>query len=262
MKNNLYDMYMARRYLPLTDDYINSVFEKIIEKDQEVLNYVNNFKIENTENGSLGTYSIEDKEIVIDKERIIHSNPGVAINKSLYALEVIYHELQHAKNLMKIDEGKDDIESTVLKYALKEYAIMNNLDFSRDYELDELGLLRARIKDNYETNPGERIAEIKAWKELVNLLKNQRNTRDLLAVRTMLFYSYIRGYHDNNYYIDAPTLDFLLNTEQFHDLKILKRRLKSKQYNLDTRLLCGLPITYEEYDKKVLQKVKLQKRKH
>ena len=33
-----------------------------------------------------------------------------------------------------------------------------------------------------------------------------------------------------------------------------------KDYSLDTRLLCGLPISYKEYNDEILLKLRLQKK--
>ncbi len=129
-----------------------------------------------------------------------------------------------------------------------------NLDHLSDF------FLRINTKANYETDPGERLAEIKAWKYMVNLLKNQRTSDDLLKARTMLYASYIRGYKDNRYYLDPPTYEFLLKTGMFYPFNWLKNRVEKKDYSFETRITYGLPITKEEYDEKVLQKVKLKRK--
>ena len=122
-------------------------------------------------------------------------------------------------------------------------------------------LLHYDIIQNYETNPGERLAEIRAWKFLVQLLKNQRISTDLLISRTCLYYSYIRGYHDNRYYLECPTYQFLMNTKMFYEYYWLNQKIKNKDYCFETRLMYGLPITEKEYQEKILQKVKLQRKK-
>ena len=77
----------------------------------------------------------------------------------------------------------------------------------------------------------------------------------------MLYYSYIGGYKNNNYYLEPPTYEFLLKTGLFHDLAFVKKEFEKKEYSLDKRLMCGLPISYEEYDYDILKKVKLKKKK-
>ena len=77
----------------------------------------------------------------------------------------------------------------------------------------------------------------------------------------MLYYSYIRGYEDNRYYLDPPTYTYLLMNRMFNNYKYLKKRVDSNDYSLDTRILCGLPITYQEYDRVLLRKLGLQRSK-
>ncbi len=259
MRTKIYDLYTENIENSIDENYLNEAFQIMISKEKDLLPYVNDFKIAENKLDAIGTYSVDEKEITIDLNKINNNAANNLANQALIGLEVIRHELEHARNLKKLFEGKDDIESFVIKCSLKDYAVRNNMDYSWDYDLGETALLSMRINDNYEKNPGERIAEIKAWKYMVNLLKNRPYTDDLLVARSMLYYSYIRGYENPNY-LDAPTLSFLLEAELFHDLLFLKRRIDKKNYNLDTRLLCGLPINNEEYDKKILQKVRLQKR--
>ena len=111
-------------------------------------------------------------------------------------------------------------------------------------------------------DPEERLSEIKAWKYLVNLLKNQRTTPDLLTARSNLYYAYVRGYKDNGYYIDAPTYQYLLKMGMYHQYYLFKRRVEEeKDYSFETRLTYGLPLNSStEYDKKILEKVRLRKR--
>ena len=259
MVTKIYDHYMKNNDKDIDNNFLNKSFQLMIENEKELAPYINDFKLLSNDLDALGTYSIEDREITIDVDKINNHNASIITNKALIGIEVIRHEMEHARNLKRLLEGRDDIESFVVKCALKDYAIRHNLDYSYDYDLGETSLLSMRIHDNYDTNPGERIAEIKAWKYLVNLLKNRPHTNDLLTARSMLFYSYIRGYEKDNY-LDAPTLSFLLETEMFHDLLFLKRKNDKKKYSLDTRLLCGLPITQNEYDNEILQKVRLKKR--
>ena len=117
------------------------------------------------------------------------------------------------------------------------------------------------IKANKKISPDERIAEIQAWKYVVNLIKNKRRTDDLLYARSMLYYAYTDGYNNNGYYLESPTLEFLIRTDLVDEYCYIKRRMERENYTFDTRLTTGLPVTQEEYDKGILQKVRLQKRK-
>ena len=69
----------------------------------------------------------------------------------------------------------------------------------------------------------------------------------------------LHGYQDNRYYLDCPTYRFLFETNQLNDLKQLKQRIDNQNYSFETRLLYGLPLTYEEYNDDILTKTKLQR---
>ena len=131
------------------------------------------------------------------------------------------------------------------------------------YDKDDFYILMGRLKkaSNYLIDPGERLADIRAWKYIVNLLKNQRTSDDLLVARSMLYYSYIRGYQHNRYYLDAPTYLYLIKMGMYHQYYLFKKRVEEqKNYSFETRLTYGLPLTEKEYDKSILRKVRLKKK--
>ncbi len=255
----IYALYKEYKDKPLDDYFIESAFQRMMEKETELVPYINGFKIESLTKSTLGGYNPVTKIVTIDKSNIEEST--TKREQVIQTLEVLKHEIEHARNMKKYAEGKEDIESTVIRYALKDYEIMQRIQSKNRIDTLEFLSLCHHIKENYNRNPSERLARIKAWKYVVNLLKNQRRTPDLLVARTNLFYAYARGYEDNRYYLDAPTIQFLLNTRQFEDLYRLRKRIDSKDYSFETRITYGLPITSQEYDKTILQKVKLQKKK-
>ena len=256
MSNKVYSLYQNNKYSNLDNNYIYNIFDEMIAKEPELMPYVNDFIITEEPGMALGVYSNEDRHIKINKELIEKQE----CNSQLLTIEVIRHELEHARNLKTLYEGRDDIESTIVGYSLRHFAMAHNIDKNPNLDnLDEL-FIAINTRLNYEIDPGERLAEIKAWKYIVNLLKNQRTSMDLLIARSMLYYSYIRGYNDNGYYLYSPTYEFLLKTGMLHDHYWLKNRVNKNDYCFNTRITYGLPITYPEYEKKVLSKVKLQKR--
>jgi len=260
MEKKLYTTYLNNREEKLKDNYLLDIYQLILEEDLK--DYVKDFRIEEQESNTLGTYSNDKKIMTINKKAIQNHQAIKGIPPSLQAIEVIKHELEHARNLKTLDEGRSNIESTIINYSLKDYVIWKErTNFNQPMDMD-IFLLMMRIKDNYQSNPGERLAEIRGWKYLVNMLKNQRTSNDLLLARTMLYYSYIRGYNHTKYYLECPTMSFLLHTKMLEDFYLLKKRIDIEDYSFDTRLTYGLPITEEEYNKKILQKVKLQKRRN
>ena len=90
----------------------------------------------------------------------------------------------------------------------------------------------------------------------------EKKTEDLLTARANLYFAYTQGYNSNGWYLNPPTYEYLLNMRMMDEYRYLKKRVEEKQYVFGTRLQYGLPlIDGKEYDQKILQKVKLQKRK-
>ena len=258
MNRELYTLLMQYKNKEIDNYFINKSFD-IMMKYETITDYIYNMQIINEGVDILGSYSNEKRSIIVNKEAII--NDPLLKNKKISALHVLRHEIEHARNLQRIYERRNDIETRVIRYSLRDYAINHNLYYGTPLDRIEPHILRRRRFEKYNIDPGERIAEIKSSKFLVNLLKNQRRTNDLLAVRSMLFYSYIRGYQNNGYYLEPPTYEYLLALGLYYEHKFLKKDFNKKNYNLNTRLLCGLPISYEEYDKEILKKVLLKKKR-
>lgn len=255
MADKIYELFQEHKDGPLKDEFINKAFDIMISNEEELLPYIKDFQIRNFSEKLLGVYSNENRSIHINREVIEKQ----IINPQLLTLHILKHELEHARNLKKLYDGKKDLESTLIYYSLRAYAMDHGLDYEPNLDNLCAKYLYYDTKLCYETDPGERIADIKACKYIVNLLKNQNNTDELLIARGMLYYAYTRGYKDNGYYLDPPVYEFLLRTGMFHDHYWLKNRVEKKDYCFDTRITYGLPVTYSEYDKGVMNKVKLYK---
>lgn len=256
MSSKLYELYKEYEGFPLTNSYIMNAFDLMMEDEKELTPFINDLLIKNESNKLLGTYSNEDRYITINKE-LIGNQPT---NTKILALHVLKHEIEHARNLKTLLNRKDDIESKIVYYSLRGFAIKHDIDPYPN--LDNLidTFIEFVTKKNYQIDPGERLVDIKASKYIVNFLKNQRDTEELLIARARLYFSYLRGYKNNNYYIDPPTYEFLLNTGMLHNHLWLKNQVSKKNYSFDTRITYGLPITYQEYEEEVLHKVKLYKK--
>lgn len=257
MNSELYKLLMESR--ELDDDFINKAFEIIMKDEKALESFILDFQLDNGSN-NYGEYHNDKREIVINKERILESND--IKNKKILALEVLRHEIEHARNLQRFHEFRDDIESRIVRYSLRDYAIEHGYEKINTFDEVDPFYISLRKRENYLINPGERLADIKAWKYIVNLLKNQRTSNDLLEARIGLYYAYLRGYKDNGWYLNPPTYEYLLKMGLYHEYYLFKKRVEEKQYVFESRLMYGLPlIEGEEYDKKILQKVRLQKRK-
>ena len=253
MASKIYELYKENREAPLDEKFINNAFEIMLDDDKGLIPYIEDFRITKLPRNLIGAYSNEERCIKINKEAIEEQS----INQQLFALHVLRHELEHARNLKTLYEGRKDIESLVVYYSLRSYAMEHGLDYSPNVDNLFKSFLDISIKMNYEVDPGERLADIKASKYIVNLLKNQRRTEDLLIARGMLYYAYARGYNDNGYYLDPPTYDFLLKTGMYRDHYWLKNRVNAKDYCFDTRITYGLRVTYTEYKRGISEKTKV-----
>ena len=237
----------------------------MIQKEPFLLPFINDFRIEPDGENNVASYSINERIVRVDRDLLRdYLDNEVKKNDRLFTLRVVRHEVEHARNLQRLHEGRDDIESSIIKIALKDYAVEHGLDYFDSFDKTDFFALDAkwRRKENRRINPEERLTDIRAWRYLVNLLKNQRTTEDLLLARSNLYYAYTKGYTENPYYIEAPTYRFLLNMGMYHEYYLFKKRVEEKHdYTFETRLMYGLPLKTDEFDAQILKKVRLQKRK-
>ncbi len=265
MSSPIYELYEQYKNKGIDDDFINKAYELMIQKEPELVPFVNNFKIEPDGEGNIASYSMRERIIRVDRDLLRENLDAEPIkNDPIFTLRVVRHELEHARDLKKLHEGKDDIESAIIKIALRDYAIDHGLERFDFYDKTAFFMqdFNWRRKENRRVNPEERLADIRAWKYLVNLLKNQRTTQDLLIAKSKLYYAFIHGYQENPYFIEAPTYRFMLNMGMYHQYYLFKKRVEEKnEYSFYTRLMYGLPLKQEEFDRQILKTLGLQKRK-
>ena len=265
MSNTVYELYKEYKEKGIDDDFINHAYELMMQKEPGLTPFINDFRLEPDGAENIASYEMNNRIIRIDPERLReHIGSEVIKNDPIFTLRVVRNQIEHARNLQRLHEGRDDIESTVIRMALKDYALEHGLDHFDSYDKTDFFSLDARWRrlENYKTNPEARIADVRAWRYLVNLLKNQRVSEDLLIARSNLFYAYTQGYTENPYYIEAPTYRFLLNMGMYHEYYLLKKRVEEQRdYSFETRLMYGLPLKTDEFDAQILKKVRLQKRK-
>ena len=256
MASPMYELYDYYKDKSVKKEFLEKAFNIVMEEEKELNDYISGINVLDGENDNFGGYDYVNGEITLYQDVF-----GRYKEPTLEALATLRHELEHARNFMKTRSGKKDIETTILRCSLRDTEILNNPEIREEMNDLDIIMLLCRMNANKEINPDERIAEIKAWKYIVNLIKNKNKTDDLLYARTMLYYAYARGYKDNKYYLESPTLEFLIRTGLTHEYCVIKRRMEREDYTFDTRLTTGLPLTQEEYDKGILQKVRLQRRK-
>lgn len=256
MQKELYKIIKEYQEKTITEDLIKTIFDIMISGDKGLEEYAKGLEFA-TNIDAVGDYNSDTGIIRIDLNTLLEL-PLVDSFKLIYVIKVLRHEIEHAKNLQKLYEGRNDIESMVIKYSLIVYIIKNHLKSDLFIAERDPYLLYDVSSHNYEIDPGERIAEIKAHKFIISLLKNQRNSKELQAIRAMLYRAYINGYNDNGYYLDAPTYMYLLKMQMYHEFMSLKMTVDNSGYSLDTRIMCGLPITYQERDEVLIRKLHLK----
>lgn len=262
--NKLYKLLKEYDNILLDKEFLEKAFDYYLEEESDLKDYVSNIKVtDNDEDSNIyGNYRMPpDKLVTIYINNIFNKNVySDNINrKNIFALEALKHEITHAKQLKRIDEGRKNINTEVNKLSLLNYCNEKGIFYPLpEYDMKYINFLTT---ENYEISPDERSAEITSWKYIVNLLKNKRRSDELLFAKTNLFYSYVRGYKDNGIYINCPTYEFLIELRLMREFKLLKKKVESNNYNLETRLINGLPITQEEYNNEILKRLQLTKRK-
>lgn len=261
--NKLYELLKEYDNKILDKEFLERAFKYLLEEEKDLNDYACNLKVTTNDETSeiFGNYrKPPDKLITIYVNNIIDKDvfSNNVNRKNIFALEALKHELVHARQLKNIDSGKKDINTEVNKLSLLSYCKKIGIFYPlQEYNMKYIDFL---TKENYNICPDERSAEIAAWKYIVNLLKNKRYSDELLFAKTNLYYSYLRGYKDNGIYINCPTYEFLMELRLMRELKYIKSKAESHNYNLETRLKCGLPITHEEYNKEVLKRLRLKKK--
>ena len=101
----MYELYNYYKDKPVKKEYLEKTFNQILDEEPELIPYVEDLRVVDNEMKDLGTYTNQSKIVTIDKGLINdHSE-----YPSLTALGVLRHELEHARNMKTIHEGRKDI---------------------------------------------------------------------------------------------------------------------------------------------------------
>ena len=129
MADKIYELYKENKDRDLDDKFINNAFEAMLEKEPELNPYVKDFIITDEEIKKMleyriiSWYSLEDKRITINRKAMEEQK----INQQLYTLYTLKHELEHAKNLKKLYERRNDLESLIINYSLTILVILERI---------------------------------------------------------------------------------------------------------------------------------------
>lgn len=255
MATKMYELYMSDAQID--EAFFIEALTYMLEKEPFLKDYIKDILFTEEETKSLSEYSKDERKIYIHPNVLV----GRIGNTKMIPLLILRHELEHARNLRTLLAGEKDIESIVIACANRDYLYRHDMleRIPRLDKYDQSSFLSNKV-DNYKYNPDERLANIRAWKYLVNLLKNQRKSDELLTARLNLTHAYKRGYDLSRNHIISPTYRFLQRTKLLSDLYRMKYRVEDKDYCFDTRLMYGLPLSEDEVRQKVYTKSKLPER--
>lgn len=225
----------------------NSEIENIIIiliYQKKINDHISNIVFDDEGINGLASYNTDDKKITIynsiinkminnmNKDLLISNNFQKYLFQNLSILQIILHELEHVNqnNIICFDNS---FESLIIRLS-------RLIDFNNDEQL-------------YETCPTERLAEIKSYKEIINIISPINNKigeiRNLL--NSELVKRNIRGYHYKNNEIICPLFTFfVLGNKEY----LLKSIDVNNENDLDYRFKYGMQINLNEY-KSTLKKI-------
>ncbi|MBR4261795.1 MAG: hypothetical protein IKQ35_00340 [Bacilli bacterium] len=237
----------------LDDTFIEDAFSIMMEREPNLGSYVKSFTMGPIGYDGVAGYSRETGNIIVDNGLLEgRDDPFIKI----FTLMVLRQEIERARNLQTSIEGTDKIEPIILRCANKDFLLSQKYIVPLPFEENDLDTLRSRKLINYDSDPDKRISEIRAWRYMVNTLKNCRGSDELFYARTMLRKAYTSGYKNNGFYLDPPTYEFLVNMGFNRELKLIRKRVDTKGYSFNTRIELGLPVTYKEAKFGVKKKTK------
>jgi len=235
--------------------FVNDIVDIAI-KNYNLEEYITHVAFSN-QNLSLGypeaSFYISDKKLCFflepTKEEIrdiIKEFPIVNKNKSfkfLFALNVLFHEIEHARQQLKINQNSD-LESIILN---AEYEPQFKLQHQRCFcNLFKAIKLQSLIDKHYWLSPSERMAEISGC----NISKEIAIKMDDVISKDVLEYfeftNLLRGYcsSSSSGIINAPTKFYLKKVNPKYDYS--KITLMSKEIDNDITLMrLGLEVSKE-----------------
>lgn len=145
--------------------------------------------------------------------------------KNLSILQVILHEVEHA-NQQRIAYKDNSLEALILRLSY----LVNNVI--------------------YELSPEERLAEIKSFDEIYNLINCLDYNLYCLSniIKNDKLRRQLRGYHYKNNYISIPIVDYFTIGKRKDLLEVFSFNNNTfDKFTLEDRFKYGFPISLEEY---------------
>ncbi len=242
----IYNKTVKNEVLNLKD--IEQILELLIV-NKDLNKYILNIDVQPIRSNNLASYSSYTKNITIYAEmikkmiediemNILNANEfEVMLYKNLSILQILLHETEHA-NQQKIADNDNNLEAFIIRLS---YLVDNA------YE-DEI----------YEYCPEEKLAEVKSFEEIIDLMKylEKESIRlpeifDIERLNRLL-----RGYHyiDSHLNIPLETYFTMAKRQDLFCYVDLSLNLSSTNFNasltkykLQERLRYGFPISELEY---------------
>ena len=234
----IYDKTINNKILNLNN--IEKILELLVI--EKCLNeYILNINIQQIRSNNLASYSSNTKKITLYTEMIEQMVKNIGNNilntnifetilyKNLSILQVILHEVEHA-NQQKIAYNENSLEALIIRMS---YLVNSDYD-----------------NNLYEYCPEERLAEIKSFEEINNLIgyinKNLISLPDIIEMEKLK--RQLRGYHYKNDMVTIPIVDYFTfgNKKNLLNAFDLSNDVQEK-YTLNDRFKYGFPISTNEY---------------
>lgn len=205
-----------------------SEYIKTLKVNQESCNNLAYYSYQ-TKNITIYSYTI--KKMILNIERKFNNIDEVELKLyiNLSILQVLLHEIEHA-NQRKIAYKDNTLEALIIR--------LSNMIDNDSYD------------KFYKYCPDERLAEIKSYQEICDIIKNADKKKKLIytLIKRDELKSKIRGYYCKNNSINIPIVDFykyVTGINQSTENESLNKLVE--KYSLCERFKYGFPISISEY---------------
>ena len=265
----------------LSKSNMEDIFE-IIRDENNLKDYCNAINLCELPGKIIGWYRKGSKKIDVDYDKAILREYSNYFESNLMLLEIIIHEIEHAKQHKIINSNANDkygfIEKVLLACCYNIYRLNSQPAPWPDSDIKYLEKLGIERNENtilkllelqnslYRYAPNERMAEINSFYQLKKMLEGYGDPEEVLDKINLSFNrQLIRGYQKTKeeQMIIPPSYRFLAGMGFDSIIPIIKKLEKDHfdypQYNL-YRMLYGLNVDEEFLNKKTIKVKNLEKK--
>lgn len=222
-----------------------------------------------TKNINIFLGSIEKENEQLLKQYPYLEETELCLLKNVSILKAIFHELEHAHQMKKLELFLDDLETFLLKVSFRYIRFLQYPEIVERLKKEGFNeieiydsVLQSKKKDEalYGLNPAERLADIASINTIFQITKPIQYLYPTLSdfLNRTSFDVLSKGYKLEKNTVLSPSIIYIEKSEYKNQLKeqpfydknndIMLENVCSN-YSLSQRLLYGLPITVEEYQK-------------